>query len=359
MHEMHQQINAMNLHIFDTLKSPSVRSRRLAAVAMLGVVAIVGSGCVQMSLDDLGTASSQIPAKTLAEMRAKQMAPQSPVLVRLFKEESELEVWKQDASGRYALLKSFPICRWSGKLGPKKNDGDRQAPEGFYSVSKGMLNPKSQYYLSFNLGYPNRLEAALGYSGTALMVHGACSSSGCYAMTDQGVGEIYAVVATALDGGQKTFQVQAFPFRMTAANMAQHRGDPNFEFWKTMKAGYDAFEATRQEPQIAACGGKYIVNAQFAGGAPKDPLAACPPRLDAPDPAVAARATAEETQLAALIEKDGPTHMTAYVDGGMHPSFRALLKENGAKKLAAKISNIEYPVSRPEAALADPYVGKD
>lgn len=203
----------------------------------LAVVAVLLSGCVQ-SLNGLGEASHDIPPKLLASMRAKGMKPESPVLIRIFKMESELEVWKVDSSGKYALLKTYPMCRWSGKLGPKTKTGDRQAPEGFYRVSTGGLNPKSQFYLSFNLGYPNRLEAALGYSGEALMVHGACSSSGCFALTDQGVGEIYAVVEKALKGGQGAFQVQAYPFRMTPQNLAAHRDDPNFGFWKNLKEGY-------------------------------------------------------------------------------------------------------------------------
>ncbi|QRM44631.1 murein L,D-transpeptidase family protein [Rhizobium sp. BG4] len=348
----------MTFHNLTWPRATSLRRVAARSAAMLAL-GLALSGCVQTALDDLGEAVPEISQKTAAEMRKKRMTPQAPVLVRLFKEESELEVWKQDATGRYALLKTFPICRWSGKLGPKKNDGDRQAPEGFYSVSKGMLNPKSQYYLSFNLGYPNKLEAALGYSGTALMVHGACSSSGCYAMTDQGVGEIYAIVKAALDSGQPAFQVQAYPFKMTAKNMAAHRGDANFEFWRSMKVGFDAFEATRTEPRISACGGKYVVNAEFSGGVPKDPLAACPERTDTINPTIAAKVTTEDAALTALLGQDGATHANAYVDGGMHPSFRALLKENGAKKLAAKISNIDYPVSRPEAALADPYDGKD
>lgn len=338
-----------------------VRSRlRIIAIGLiLGVASMALGGCVQIALDDLGEAAPEISRQTLAEMSKKRMTPEAPVLVRLFKEESELEVWKQDSTGRYALLKTFPICRWSGKLGPKRNDGDRQAPEGFYSVGMGMLNPRSQYYLSFDLGYPNRLESSLGSTGSALMVHGACSSSGCYAMTDQGVGEIYAIVKASLDAGQTAFQVQALPFKMTAKNMAAHRNDPNFGFWKTMKVGYDAFQATRREPKISACGGQYVVNAAFAGGEPEDPLAACPPRTDEPDATVVAMAASEEAELASLLEENGPLHSAVYIDGGMHPNFRTLLKQNGAEKLAARISTINYPVSRPKAALADPYSGED
>lgn len=138
---------------------------RLRPLSLSFLIAIGLSSCTAMSLDDLGDPSPQIPAKLVGEMAKKGMTPDSPVLIRIFKQESELEVWKQDRTGRYALLKVYPMCRWSGKLGPKTRTGDRQAPEGFYHVSTGMLNPKSQFYLSFNLGYPNRLEAALGYSG--------------------------------------------------------------------------------------------------------------------------------------------------------------------------------------------------
>lgn len=82
------------------------------------------------------------------------------------------------------------------------------------------------------------------------MVHGACSSAGCYAMTDRGVGEIYAIVQRALAAGQKHFQVQAYPFRMTTENMALHKGDPSMAFWKTLKQGYDAFAFSRRQPKV-------------------------------------------------------------------------------------------------------------
>jgi murein L,D-transpeptidase YafK len=332
----------------------TVLSRTLAALA-LGVAL---SGC--MALDDLSEAPPKLSGKMIAEMSKKGMKPESPVLVRIFKQESELEVWKVNKTGAYALLKTYPICRWSGELGPKTKVGDRRAPEGFYHVSTGMLNPNSQFYVSFNLGYPNKLESALGYTGEALMVHGACSSSGCYAMTDQGVGEIYAIVQKALAGGQEKFQVQAYPFRMTAQNMASHRGDPNMPFWRTIKEGYDAFEVTRRQPKVSVCERRYVFNKEFEGGEPADPLAACPPVVNQLEPQAMARIEAEERKLDTAITGSIPTSSTlsAYSDGGMHPSFRALLKAQGAKKLAASISGTKYPISRPDAALADPFDGR-
>lgn len=330
------------------------RASNLASIAVFGL-SLALSGCVQMTLDDLGEPSAEISAKLLSEMHKKGMSPESPVLVRIFKMESELEVWKVDSSGKYALLKTFPMCRWSGKLGPKTKEGDRQAPEGFYNVTAGMLNPKSQFYLSFNLGYPNKLESALGYTGEALMVHGACSSSGCYALTDQGVGEIYAIVQRALNAGQPGVQVQAFPFRMTPENLVAHRDDPNMPFWRNIREGYDIFEATHAPPTVGACSRRYVFNAEFEGRGPLNSLVECPKRLDAADPTVLAKQALDERKIADLTQDSTAPKVLAYQDGGMHPIFRALLKQNGSEKLAAKVSEINYPVSRPEAALSDPY----
>ena len=314
---------------------------------MIGAVALLGlSGCVGMDFGDVRK-TPKLSSKVAAAMAKRGMRTESPVLVRIFKAESELEIWKVDKSGRYALFKTYPMCRWSGKLGPKTKAGDRQAPEGFYHVSAGMLNPQSQFYVSFNLGYPNRLESALGYTGEALMVHGACSSSGCYAMTDQGIAEIYAVVEKALSSGQPQFQVQAFPFRMTATNMARHEGDPNMPFWMTLKQGYDAFEASRQPPKVSACSGRYVFNTEFAGGEPVDPLADCPPVVAGPGPV-----------MASAPQSVPAVSANAYVDGGMHPSFRALLSKKGPDRMAAIVSTTKYPISRPDAALADPFASR-
>jgi murein L,D-transpeptidase YafK len=202
--------------------------------------------------------------KTQAELQAKGMSKNSSILVRLFKQESELEVWKQTSTGRYALFRTYPICKWSGDLGPKVQEGDRQAPEGFYNVTAAQMNPKSQYYLAFNIGFPNKFDSAHRRNGTHLMVHGDCTSRGCYAMTDEAIGEIYALARDAFDGGQKAFQLQAYPFRMTARNFAQHRNNPHFDFWKMLKEGSDHFEVSHVEPKVDFCEKKYVFNAEVS-----------------------------------------------------------------------------------------------
>lgn len=324
-------------------------------IAALLVLSTALGGCVASTLDVANKSTQPIPSKVTKEMSKKGVNASGAVLVRIFKQESELEVWKRAPSGKYTLLKTYPICRWSGDLGPKKKTGDRRAPEGFYTVNAHQLNPKSKYYLSFDLGFPNKLDASYGYTGDALMVHGACSSQGCYAMTDEAMSEIYPVVRDALKYGQPGFQVQAFPFRMTPKNMAAHSSHPDFAFWQNIKQGYDIFEVTKRQPKISYCDGKYVFNTEFVDGEPTDPRAACPAAVKTVDPLVASRSSADDKAFADAMTTGSVMSMQAYSDGGMHPSFRKLLKRKGPEELAKKTSLTSVPISKPDAALADPY----
>jgi murein L,D-transpeptidase YafK len=202
----------------------------------------------------------------------------APVLIRIYKEESTLEVWKQDRTGKYALINSYPICKFSGNLGPKLMQGDHQAPEGFYDITPDQMNPNSSEYLAFNTGFPNALDRSLGRTGSFLMVHGGCRSVGCYAMTDYAMEEIYGLVDEAFKGGQQKVQLQAFPFRMTAQNLARHTGDPNMPFWEMLKAGSDAFLTTERPPRVAVCDRRYVFNPIVGGDL--DPSAPCPVDID-------------------------------------------------------------------------------
>src|ERR1700674_5241335 len=232
----------------------------VASIAVARAVAL--AGCETDDISPGGRAMRPLPAALVAEIESRNMPRESPILVRIFKEEAELEVWKQDAAGRFALLKTYPICRWSGELGPKIKEGDRQAPEGFYNITPGQMNPNSNYYLAFNLGFPNAYDRANDRTGAFLMVHGDCSSAGCYAMTDEQIQEIYALGRDSFLGGQKSFQVQAYPFRMTPLNMARHRNSPNMAFWRMIKEGNDHFMVTRQEPQVDVCEKHYVFDAR-------------------------------------------------------------------------------------------------
>jgi murein L,D-transpeptidase YafK len=209
-------------------------------------------------------ANMPIPQDTLDLMKTQGLKKSAPIFVRIFKRESELEVWKQRDDGRYALLKTYPICKWSGRLGPKLKQGDKQAPEGFYTVSARQMNPNSSFHLSFNLGYPNKLDKAYNRTGNFLMVHGDCRSAGCYAMTDVLIEEIYAIAREAFAGGQKKFQVQALPFRMNDENMKRYARGKWSGFWRDLKKGSDAFEITSIPPKIDICERRYLINASFS-----------------------------------------------------------------------------------------------
>jgi murein L,D-transpeptidase YafK len=306
----------------------------LASVALAASVVLAGCDTDQVSLATNAKANQPVTPKLLAAMVEKDMDLQSPILVRLFKQEAELEIWKQTRSGQFALLKTYPICRWSGDLGPKVREGDRQAPEGFYSINPGQMNPQSAYYLSFNTGFPNAFDKALGRTGSQLMVHGDCSSRGCYAMTDEQIAEIYSMGRESFFGGQKAFQFQAYPFKMTPVNMAKHRNNPNMAFWKMIKEGYDHFEVTRQEPKVDFCEKKYVFDATKAPDAKRDPVfdasAKCPAYVIPEDVASAVREkqARDEAEYAKLVSRGTPVaRMNTGIDGGMNKIFAAKIPE--------------------------------
>jgi murein L,D-transpeptidase YafK len=328
-------------------RRPVVRTL-LASAAIAAAIAL--AGCQSDGTTPTGKAMKPLSDKMIADLERRDMPKTSPILVRIFKQEAELEVWKQDSSGRYALLKSYPICRWSGELGPKIKQGDRQAPEGFYNITPGQMNPNSSYYLSFNLGYPNAFDRSHGRTGTHLMVHGDCSSAGCYAMTDEQIQEIYALGRESFFGGQRSFQVQAYPFHMTPANMAKHRNNPHMAFWKMLKQGHDHFEVTRLEPKVDVCEKRYVFNASPQSGN-FSPAAACPvyevPK--AIETAVNDKQRQDEFQTAQLISRGTATApITTGTDGGMHPVFLAKLGRQAPPSTADGSDTRAYtPISVP------------
>ena len=332
-----------------------------AGLALAAVAAsLLLAGC---NADTIAT----VPARALAplspemtaELARKQMPNESPMLVRIFKEEAELEVWKKDTTGNYALLKTYPICRWSGDLGPKVKEGDRQAPEGFYQITPGQMNPNSSYFLAFNLGFPNAYDKANDRTGNFLMVHGDCSSRGCYAMTDEQIGEIFTLGRESFEGGQKSFQVQAYPFRMTALNMAKHRNSPNMAFWRMIKQGYDHFEVSRQEPKVNVCEKHYVFDAESPNGGAAPSFNArghCPAYQTSA--AIAGllqdKETADARQYAELVSRNTPVVPSrAGVDGGMHPTFMAKLQPKGINLLDSVFADSKPIVGAQPGAMGN------
>ncbi len=205
-----------------------------------------------------------------AELSAQGLAYGAPLFLRIVKaadihdpenlgKEGYLDAYIADAAGDFQFFKRWDICTWSGHLGPKRAQGDRQSPEGFYYVTPRQMNPNSSFHLSFDLGYPNAYDRAYGRTGDFLMVHGSCVSVGCYAMTDDSIEEIYTLMYGALSGGQPFVRVHVFPFEMSSENMAHFESHPDAAFWQNLKQGWDAFEMTRRPPNVEVSGQNYVI----------------------------------------------------------------------------------------------------
>lgn len=312
---------------------------KLPALALIASASGFLAGCEESTFLPVTSRSlAPLPPQTLAAMEAIGSSKSAPVLIRTYKKEAELEIWKMKADGRYAYLKSFPMCRWSGQLGPKVREGDRQVPEGFYAITPARMNPNSAYYLSFDVGYPNAYDRAMGHTGGSIMVHGICSSAGCFSMTDAQIAEIYAIAREAFAGGQHAIQMQSYPFQMTAENLAKYRLDPNIGFWNQLKEGSDNFEVTKQDVVAGVCNKHYVFNAVPADGSHFDALAACPPlkRNDETQAEVAAKQERDEAKIAELAAHGvRPVH-TVYADGGQHPDFASLASYASRPEALAK-----------------------
>jgi murein L,D-transpeptidase YafK len=298
----------------------------LFAVGLAMAAGALAAGCEDALEADSSPSSGRslqpIPDKTLALMDKIGTTPSAPVLIRAYKQEAEFEIWKMNSDGQYALLKTYPMCRWSGQLGPKTREGDHQVPEGFYTIAPGQMNPNSHYYLSFNVGYPNAYDRAYGRSGGDIMVHGICSSAGCFSMTDAQIGEIYAIAREAFNGGQRAIQMQSFPFHMTAENLAKHRLDPNIAFWKEIKNGADHFEVTKTEPEVLVCGKRYVFGAHSDHDV--DASEPCPADLqrdDQVEAAVAEKEASDDAAVATLVAQGVKPIKIVYQDGGQNAAF--------------------------------------
>lgn len=190
------------------------------------------------------------------ELADKGLKPGSALYIRIFKEDNYLEIWVKNGQS-YQFFKSYNICFFSGGLGPKVSEGDLKSPEGFYTITPSQLNPASTYHLAINIGYPNKVERAKGWTGSAIMIHGICASDGCYAMTDDGIEDIYTLVYEAFLGGQKTMHLDIFPFRMDEGHMKKYARSSVISFWKNLRPGYEFFEKNHVPADVDANGKEY------------------------------------------------------------------------------------------------------
>ncbi|APS36619.1 MULTISPECIES: peptidoglycan meso-diaminopimelic acid protein amidase [Serratia] len=217
-------------------------------------IALLFAMLVSMPMITACSASEQVPETPVV----KQQLLGSPVYIQIFKEERKLELYAR-MGNEFRLVNTFPICNFSGGLGPKRREGDFKSPEGFYSVDARHLKPDSKYYRAINIGFPNDYDKSQGYSGAYLMIHGECKSIGCYAMTNTYMDEIYRYVEAAFAYGQSRVDISIYPFRMTEQNLKRHASSSYIAFWRQLKPGYDYFAKNHQPPMMTVDNGQYVL----------------------------------------------------------------------------------------------------
>lgn len=207
------------------------------------------------------------------------LSKDAAILIRIFKAEAELEVWVSRGPGAaYARFATYPICYFSGTLGPKLKEGDRQSPEGFYTVARPQAYPGGpRWPKSINIGYPNPFDQVHDRTGSDILIHGGCASIGCFAMTNAVANEVRDLTVRALDAGQSYVHIHVFPFRMTKANFYRYDNPKWHDFWRNLKEGYDIFERTKQPPRVSVCGTSYrFEETGSLDGANPGPVTVCP-----------------------------------------------------------------------------------
>jgi murein L,D-transpeptidase YafK len=157
----------------------------------------------------------------------------------------------------FRLLMTAPITQSSGRPGPKRKEGDRQVPEGFYAID--LFNPVSEFHLSMRVNYPNESDRILSdpvKPGGDIYIHGSNVSIGCLPIGDEKIEELFVLGLDARAGGQSWIPVHIFPARMEGekwdAFLKEHAAgnEQLANFWKSLKTAYDAFEQNHEVPKM-------------------------------------------------------------------------------------------------------------
>ena len=194
--------------------------------------------------------------------------PAKYMFIRSFKLDSEMEIWvKNNASDTFRLFKSYRVCTLSGKMGPKRKEGDRQVPEGFYYIND--FNPNSNYHLSLGINYPNFSDRILSDAknpGGEIYIHGNCITVGCIPLTDEFIDEVYIMAVNAKNAGQDFIPVHVFPVKFGNTGSMNYLGTFSLtdgsskQFWAELRGAYDYFEKHHRLPVVLVDDkGKYIM----------------------------------------------------------------------------------------------------
>lgn len=187
------------------------------------------------------------------------------IYIRAFKMEQTVEVWARNVNDRsHQMIADYKFCNTSGRLGPKREQGDHQIPEGYYELIE--FNPESNYHLSLKLNYPNASDSVLGNKqkyGGMIFLHGGCATVGCIPINDEMISELYVLSVMAKEAGQDSIPVHIFPARLNRPNIMSLQKsdypDKTKAFWKSLEEGYSYFEQFGRPPTILiAEDGRYL-----------------------------------------------------------------------------------------------------
>lgn len=195
--------------------------------------------------------------------------PPQELYLRSFKYDRQLEVWvNEDSKGPFKLFKTYKVCMQSGSMGPKRMEGDYQVPEGFYYINE--FNPNSNYHLALGLNYPNASDKLLSDSlrpGNSIYIHGSCVSTGCIAISDAPIEELYVIASQVKEQGQDFIPVHVYPVKYSVKRSFDYLAEATKEnqllqeFAVSLKAAFDYFEAKKQLPVILINKkGQYLIN---------------------------------------------------------------------------------------------------
>jgi murein L,D-transpeptidase YafK len=229
---------------------------------MIILVVATGAACGQSFLDsqlsnpNFNAVFQNKDSRLKAAFEEKHLEyPPRYIYIRAFKYDSQLEIWvKQYLADSFRLFKTYRICALSGTMGPKRKEGDRQVPEGFYYINE--FRPNSAYHLALGLNYPNYADRMESNTGGSIYIHGSCVTEGCIPLTDPQIEEVYLLAAYARSGGQQFIPVHIFPIRfdlktsMDYLGAMERAGDLSQKFWENLRNAYDYFERTHQLPVI-------------------------------------------------------------------------------------------------------------
>ncbi len=234
----------------------------------------------------------------------------APAFIRIFKADSSLELWML-RRGRFDLYKRYTICKWSGVLGPKLHEGDRQSPEGVYFITGGDLIVNARWHRAMNVGFPNTHDQALGLTGSGILIHGKCRSVGCFALTDGVVEDVYEIVEAALEAGQPRIPVHIFPFELTRERLAAVTDGAWSDFWQQLKRGYDLFMRDRLPPRTFVCNGRYAFQSRREPVVSLAGNSVCAPVTRPARPVLAATSLASVRAALALSDQPGAPMVSA------------------------------------------------